>query len=107
MHGYGVNSHSGPICTTNEDRVCIVTNLNKTQVRKKQILYFGIYDGKNGSAKAEYYRDHFHSIVYHDEYFEKDLEKTIKRSIALIEKNFAEDHRSNESSVSFIVTIIN
>lgn len=76
----------------NEDRVCIVTNLNKkNQTKNKQVLFFGIYDGKNGPTKAEYYRDYFHSILYHDEYFEKDIEKAVKRSLMIIEKNFMEE----------------
>ena len=73
VYGYGVNSHVGSKNIINEDRICIVTNLNKNQSKNKQILFFGIYDGKNGSTKAEYYRDHFHSLIYHDEFFEKDF----------------------------------
>lgn len=48
-----MNSHVGPMNVINEDRVCIVTNLNKkSQTKNKQVLFFGIYDGKNGPAKA-------------------------------------------------------
>jgi hypothetical protein len=46
--------------TYNEDRICIVTNLTKTNVRQRQISFFGIYDGKDGVAKADYMRDNFH-----------------------------------------------
>lgn len=108
MYGYSVNSHPGPMNTSNEDRVCIVTNLNKTTIRSKQICFFGVYDGKNGSNKAEYYRDHFHIILYHDEYFMKDIEKAMKRSMILIEKNFIEDARFKDdaSTTSFIIAII-
>lgn len=33
IRGYSANSHSGPVLTYNEDRICIVTNLTKTTVK--------------------------------------------------------------------------
>ena len=88
--------------------MCIVTNLNKTAVKGKQVSFFGIYDGTNGAGKAEFYRDNFHAILYNDEYFLKDLEKSLKRALCVIEKRFAEDTRfkDDQSSTSFVIVII-
>lgn len=60
VQAYSANSHPGPLLSYNEDRICIVTNLTKTNVRARQISFFGIYDGNNGLTKADYMRDHFH-----------------------------------------------
>lgn len=30
LKGYAVNSHPGPLNSFNEDRICVVTNLNKS-----------------------------------------------------------------------------
>lgn len=60
VKAYSANSHSGPVLTHNQDRICIVTNLTKTNVKQRQISFFGIYDGNDGVAKADYMRDNFH-----------------------------------------------
>ena len=44
----------------NEDRICIVTNLTKTNIKQKQVSYFGVYDGSDGIARVDYLRDNFH-----------------------------------------------
>jgi len=60
VKAYSANSHPGPILSYNEDRICIVTNLTKTSVKQKQVSFFGVYDGNNGVARADYLRDNFH-----------------------------------------------
>ena len=52
VKGYAVNSHQGLLNTVNEDRVCIITNLNKSLCKDKESSFFGIFDGKNGALKA-------------------------------------------------------
>lgn len=63
IKGYAANSHPGVHNTTNEDRICIVTNLNKTNIKTKQVSFFSIYDGSQNIYKADYYRDNFHLIL--------------------------------------------
>jgi len=63
IRGYAANSHVGLYSSVNEDRICIVTNLNKTSFKNRQISFFGIFDGHQGTFKADYYRDHFHVII--------------------------------------------
>ena len=45
IKGYSANSHPGPLLSYNEDRICIITNLTKTNVKEKQISFFGVYEG--------------------------------------------------------------
>jgi len=33
IKGYSVNSHAGPLNVINEDRICVVTNLNKSSIK--------------------------------------------------------------------------
>lgn len=63
IKGYAANSHPGSHNRTNEDRICIVTNLNKTNVKTKQVSFFSIYDGSQNILKADYYRDNFHLVL--------------------------------------------
>lgn len=63
IKGYSANSHPGPILTYNEDRICIITNLTKTNIRQKQISFFGVYDGNDGINKADYLRDNYHLMM--------------------------------------------
>ena len=65
----------------NEDRICIVTNLNKTNVKSKQVSFFSIYDGSNGLLKTDYFRDHFHILLNDDEGLLFEPEKAIKNTI--------------------------
>jgi serine/threonine protein phosphatase PrpC len=66
VKAYSANSHPGPLLSFNEDRICIVTNLTKTNVKQQQIAFFGVYDGKDGVAKADYMRDNFHLCLADD-----------------------------------------
>ena len=64
VKNYAVNSHPGFVNTINEDRISIITNLNKVIKNTKKVSFFGIYGGKNGPTKAEYMRDSFHQILF-------------------------------------------
>jgi hypothetical protein len=68
----------------NEDRICIVTNLNKTSCKTRQISFFGIFDGNQGTFKADYYRDNFHVIIQNEENIWEDPEQAIKNAIQKI-----------------------
>lgn len=85
IKGYSVNSHPGSLNTANEDRICVITNLNKTIQKEQQISFFSIYDGENGFSKAEYFRDNFHSVLLRDKQFLKDVEGSIKKAFLVVE----------------------
>ena len=90
------------------DRVCIVTNLNKTSNKVNQVSFFAIYDGHNGSGFADYMRDCFHSTLIEDPAFWQDIELAIRNTIRKVERNFHDDpmFSKDSSSVSFVIVII-
>lgn len=88
IKGYAVNSHPGPLNTINEDRICIVTNLNRSSCKENQISFFSIYDGKDGAAKAEYFRDNFHNVLSKDGDLLKDIEKAIRKTFCIMDQCF-------------------
>ena len=81
IKAYAANSHPGPLNNLNEDRVCIVTNLNKTSNKANQVSYFAIYDGHNGACFADYMRDAFHTTLIEDDMFWKDIEIAIRNTV--------------------------
>jgi hypothetical protein len=47
--------------------------LNKSNVKNKQLSFFGVYDGNDGVGRADYMRDNFHLLLITEEGFEKDI----------------------------------
>ena len=82
--------------------------MTKTSVRQRQISFFGIYDGYDGVAKADYMRDNFHLCLAEDESFPKDMEHAMRRSLRRVSAAFCEDQRfaGDESSVGFVILVI-
>ena len=91
VKAYSANSHPGPNLSYNEDRICIVTNLTKTSVRQRQVSFFGVYDGKDGVAKADYLRDNFHLCLTEDAGFPQEMETALKRTLKKLSAAFNED----------------
>lgn len=81
IKAYAANSHPGLLNTMNEDRVCIVTNLNKTSNKANQVSFFAIYDGHNGASFADYMRDCLHTLLIEDDMFWKDIETAIRNAL--------------------------
>ena len=108
IRGYSANSHPGPILSANEDRICIITNLTKTNVKQKQVSFFGVYDGCHGVAKADYLRDNFHLCLVEDDSFPKDMEHAMRRTLKKLSLAFSDDPRyaTDESLVSFAILVI-
>lgn len=108
IKGYSANSHSGPMLSYNEDRICIVTNLTKTSSKHKQISFFGVYDGNSGILKADFLRDHFHLLLVEDLALCADMESAMRRTLQRLTQTFSEDARfqSDESTVSFAIAVI-
>jgi hypothetical protein len=108
IRGYSANSHSGPLLSYNEDRICIVTNLTKSSTKHRQISFFGVYDGNGGVSKADFLRDNFHLMLLEDLSFTTDLEAALRRSLQRLTQVFAEDTRflNDDSSVSFAIVVV-
>lgn len=80
---YGVNSHAGSYNPINEDRICIATTLRKNDPVCEASL-FGIFSGKNGITKAEYFRDNFHKLLTAEPLLLKDTEKALTKTYQTI-----------------------
>lgn len=108
IKGYSANSHSGPMLSYNEDRICIVTNLTKTNAKHKQISFFGVYDGNGGIAKADFLRDNFHLLLIEDLSMCTDMESAMRRTLQRLTQMFSEDAKfqNDESTVSFAIVVI-
>lgn len=52
------------------------------------LSFFGIFIGKNGITKAEYYRDNFYKQLSTDPLLFKDPEKTLMKTYQIIEKEY-------------------
>ena len=75
-------------------------------MKSKQITFFGIYDGKNGIHKAEFYRDYFHHYLFDNENFHKETERITKVAMLKIEKKFKEEYPDSKSEVAFLILIL-
>lgn len=108
IKGYSANSHSGPLLSYNEDRICIVTNLTKTSTKHKQVSFFGVYDGNAGVLKADFLRDHFHLLLVEDLALSADMESAMRRTLQRLTQVFSEDPRfqNDESTVSFAIVVV-
>lgn len=89
IRGYSANSHSGPLLSYNEDRICIVTNLTKSTSKQRQISFFGVYDGNGGVNKADFLRDNFHLMLLEDIGLAVDLESALRRTLQRVAQSFA------------------
>jgi serine/threonine protein phosphatase PrpC len=108
IHGYSANSHSGPLLNYNEDRICIVTNLTKNNAKHKQVSFFGVYDGHNGTGRADYMRDNYHLMLIQDDAFPTNMETALRRTLIRLNSGFAEDPRfsGDSSAVSFAIIVV-
>lgn len=104
---YGVNSHAGSYSPINEDRICIATCLKKNDPTCEASL-FGIFSGKNGINKAEYFRDNFHKLLTAQPLLLTDTEKALTKTYQTIERQYHNNEIANGdySTVSFIITIL-
>ena len=108
VRAYAANSHPGPLSQINEDRVRVVTNLNKTTNKARQVSFFAIYDGCDGACFADYMRDCFHVMLIKDDLFWKDVEAAIRSTVRKVEKSFNEDpaYSKDISSASFVIVVV-
>jgi len=85
-----------------------VTNLTKNNAKHKQVSFFGVYDGYNGTARADYMRDNYHLMLIQDEAFPINMETALRRTLHRLNVGFSEDPRFNgdSSAVSFAIIIV-
>lgn len=84
IHAYAVNTNKGGR-NYNEDRVSIILNINKNDIKSS---FFAVYDGHGGSACSDFLRDHLHQLIIDSPFFPEDPRKAIIQGIAAAETEF-------------------
>ena len=83
----------------NEDRVCIMLNVENSM--KDKFNYFGIFDGHAGSTCSEYLKDTLHKKILNDKLFFVDIKKNFERVFKKVDEKFlAEAFKREDKSGS-------
>jgi len=107
VEAYAANTNKGLSMSYNSDRISIVTNLFPPKSRRSMFKssssintdetrsvendfdlpkwprcsFFGIFDGHNGLACAEFLRDNLHKYIIRDSHFPNDPRRAIRNGI--------------------------
>ena len=89
---YCANTHRGIIREHNEDRVMIMTRIQKPSDRKDEkwppCSFFGLYDGHGGKTCSNFLRDNLHSYIIQDHNFPSNPERAILNGFEKAENQF-------------------
>ena len=89
---YCANTHRGIIREHNEDRVMIMTRIQKPADRKDEkwphCSFFGLYDGHGGKSCSNFLRDNLHSFIIQDQNFPSNPEQAILNGFEKAENHF-------------------
>lgn len=85
-----------------------MTNLTKTPNKAQQVSFFGIYDGRDGVAKADYLRDCFHLRLASDESFPQNMHQALRSTLTRTTSAFRNEERfrNDDSKVCFAVVVV-
>lgn len=109
---YCANTHRGIIREHNEDRVMIMTRVQKPFDRKEEkwptCSFFGLYDGHGGKTCSNFLRDHLHSFIINDHNFPSNPEQAILNGFAKAETQFIEMalKKGEKSGSCAVITLI-
>ena len=89
---YCANTHRGIIREHNEDRVMIMTRIQKPADRKDEkwppCSFFGLYDGHGGKTCSNFLRDNLHTFIIQDSNFPSNPEQAILNGFEKAENHF-------------------
>lgn len=108
---YCANTHRGIVREHNEDRVMIMTRVQKPSDRKEEkwptCSFFGLYDGHGGKTCSNFLRDNLHSFIIQDHNFPQNPEQAILNGFGKAEAQFVEMAlKKGEKSGSCAVVIV-
>lgn len=108
---YCANTHRGIVREHNEDRVMIMTRVQKPSDRKEEkwptCSFFGLYDGHGGKVCSNFLRDNLHSFIIQDHNFPSNPEQAILNGFAKAEAQYIEMAlKKGEKSGSCAVVIV-
>ena len=71
IHSYSAITSEGNR-NYNEDRICIIYNINNNNSNNFHCSFFGLYDGHAGNSCADFLRDNLHKFIINDKHFPKN-----------------------------------
>jgi len=110
VKAWAVNSHPG-LRKHNEDRVMILTHLQKRLPKEKQnigeVTYFAIFDGHGGSSCADFLRKHLHKFIIEDPLFPKDPRQAIANAFLAADTAFLSQLPDCSGSCAIVMVVVN
>lgn len=92
MKSYAYNSYKGLTKENNEDRVIVVSQIQKPQKTIHRtwpkMSYFGIFDGHGGETCSEYLKNNFLNFLIENKNFPFDIKTSITETFERLEEEF-------------------
>ena len=93
INAFGANTHQGLSRNYNEDKVTIITNIEKPKQKAASspwplCSFFAIYDGHGGHKCANFLKENLHTIIINQTCFPQDPAKAMTLGCAEAERRF-------------------
>ena len=97
MKSYAYNSYKGIVKDYNEDRVVVVSQIQKPQKTIHRtwpkMSYFGVFDGHGGENCSEYLKNNFLDYLVESKNFPHDIKVSITETFDKLEDEFYEKNK--------------
>ena len=97
MKSYAYNSYKGIVKDYNEDRVVVVSQIQKPQKTIHRtwpkMSYFGVFDGHGGESCSEYLKNNFLEYLIENKNFPHDIKMAITETFDKLEDEFFEKNK--------------
>ena len=97
MKSYAYNSYKGIVKNYNEDRVIVVSQIQKPQKTIHRtwpkMSYFAVFDGHGGESCSEYLKNNFLDYLIENKNFPHDIKTSITETFDKLEDEFYEKNK--------------
>ena len=97
MKSYAYNSYKGIVQNYNEDRVIVVSQIQKPQKTIHRtwpkMSYFAVFDGHGGESCSEYLKNNFLDYLIENKNFPHDIKTSITETFDKLEDEFYEKNK--------------
>ena len=97
MKSYAYNSYKGIVKDYNEDRVAVVSQIQKPQKTIHRtwpkMSYFAVFDGHGGESCSEYLKNNFLDYLIENKNFPHDIKTSITETFDKLEDEFYEKNK--------------
>jgi protein phosphatase 2C family protein 2/3 len=98
MKSYAYNSYKGLVKDFNEDRVVVVSQIQKPPKTIHRtwpkMSYFGIFDGHGGETCSEYLKNNFLNILVENKNFPFDIKTALVETFEKLEEEFYNQNKN-------------